>query len=136
MTEPIISIDISRVHEGKLEQLKEAMKDLAAFVLAEEPRAIAYQVFLDEEEGTVTVLQIHPDAGSMELHMDVAGPRFRPFADLLTLSRIDVYGVPSARLLGQLRQKARMLGNAPLAVHRLHAGFARLVGSAGQPYRG
>jgi hypothetical protein len=89
---------------------------------------VAYQVHLDEDGDEVTVLQVHPDTASAELHMTLAGPRFAPFASLLTLQRIDVYGSPSRALLEQLRRKAALLGGAPLAIHRSTAGFARVAG--------
>jgi hypothetical protein len=46
----------------------------------------------------------------------------------LTLLRIDIYGKASDRLLDQMRQKAKLLGNATLSVHTLHAGLARIGG--------
>jgi hypothetical protein len=58
--------------------------------------------------------------------MKVAAPVFRGFADLLELSRVDVYGTPSNAVLEQIRDKAQLLGGAPVVVHELHAGFARL----------
>jgi hypothetical protein len=62
----------------------------------------------------------------MELHMRVAASRFRRFADLLTLRTMGIYGTPSAQLLDELRGKVRLLGEATLEVHDLHAGFTRL----------
>jgi hypothetical protein len=94
-------------------------------VEANEPRTADYQVHLDESGEHVTVIQAHPDAASAEFHMTVAAPAFAQFADLLVLERIDVYGTPSAALLEQLRRKAHLLGDAPLAVHPMHAGFSR-----------
>jgi hypothetical protein len=44
------------------------------------------------------------------------------------LSTIDVYGEPSDRLMKQLSDKARALGNGTVAVHGLEAGFARFAG--------
>jgi quinol monooxygenase YgiN len=122
----LVSVDTSEIHEGKLEELKSAMKGLAEFVDANEPRPILYQLYLNEEGTRMTVVQVHPDPASMEHHLSVAGSAFPGFLDFLTLSRIDIYGEPSATLLEQLRQKARMLGNAALGVHELHAGFSRL----------
>jgi len=58
--------------------------------------------------------------------MDVAGPVFRRFTELVELSKIDIYGKPSDALLEQTRRKAQLLGNAPVVVNELHAGFARL----------
>ena len=60
--------------------------------------------------------------------MNVAGSAFPKLSELLILSRIDIYGKPSDRLLEHLRNKARMLGNAVVSVHSLHAGFSRLEG--------
>ena len=73
----------------------------------------------------MTVVQIQPDSAALEFHMEVAGPAFRKFSDLIKLSSIVVYGTPSARLLRQLRQKAQMLGSGTVTVHELQAGFTR-----------
>jgi quinol monooxygenase YgiN len=129
MPQPLVSVDSSEIHEGKLDELKAAMKKLLEFVDANEPLPIAYHMYLNEDGTRMTVIQVHPDSASMELHMEVAAPVFRGFSGLLTLSRVDVYGEPSEKLLEQLRQKSRTLGNAPVAVHHLHEGFTRL-GSA------
>jgi hypothetical protein len=92
---------------------------------------VPYQVHIDEAAGEVTVVQVHPDAASAELHRTVAAPRFAPFAALLKLKRIDVYGAPSDALLAQLRRKAELLGGATLNVHPFHAGFTRAVRGMG-----
>lgn len=126
MSEPIVTVDSSEIHEGKLEELKTAMKELVEFVDANEPQPIAYNVYFNEDGTRMTVVQVHPDSASMEFHMNVAGSAFPKFSELLTLSRIDIYGKPSDKLLEQMRQKAQMLGDAALVVHEQHAGFIRL----------
>jgi hypothetical protein len=57
--------------------------------------------------------------------MDVAGPRFGRFTDLLTLSSIRIFGEPSAKAVKQLEDKVRLLGIGELTVHPLHTGFGR-----------
>lgn len=126
MSEPIVSVDSSEVHEGKLEELQTAMKELVEFVDANEPQPIAYNVYLNGDGTRMTVVQVHPDSASMEFHMNVAGSAFPKFSELVTLSRIDIFGKPSDKLLEQMRQKAQILGDAALVVHELHAGFIRL----------
>jgi hypothetical protein len=121
----IVSVDSSHVQPGRLEDVKARFEELIEFVDANEPRTIAYRVHFNETGDLVTVFQIHPDSESMEYHMEVAASIFSGFKDLLTLRAIDVYGTPSDRLLGMLRAKAEMLGNASLAVHELHDGFTR-----------
>jgi hypothetical protein len=54
----------------------------------------------------------------------LAGPAFAGFAELITLSTLDVYGKPSEELLELLRRKVQMLGDATVTV--LQAGFARI----------
>jgi len=125
VSEAIISIDSSEIRDGKLEELTAAIHDLVQFVEENEPRPILYGVYLTEDGSRMTVVQIHPDSASMEFHMQVAGPAFARFVDLLSLSTMDVYGRPSDDLLDQLRRKAQMLGNATVGVHQLNAGFAR-----------
>lgn len=127
MSQPIIVVDSSEIREGKLEELKAALKELVEFVEANEADPLAYSIHLDEAGTRMTVVQIHPSSASMEFHMEVAGPVFRRLTDLLTLSRVDFYGKPSDRLIDQMRQKARMLGNASVVVNELHAGFARFA---------
>jgi hypothetical protein len=135
VSEPIVSVDVSDVPEGKLEELKTLMKELVEFVEATEPRPIAYQMFLDQAGTKMTVIQVHPDSESMELHMEVAASLFPRFSDLLTLLRIDIYGEPSDELVRRMRQKGRLLGDAPVVEHRLHAGFTRFAPPGRTPGR-
>jgi hypothetical protein len=45
----------------------------------------------------MTVIHVHADPASLDHHMEVAGPRFGRFADLVTLRSIHIYGEPSER---------------------------------------
>jgi hypothetical protein len=123
--DPIVVIDSSEIREGRIDELKTALTQLVEFVEANEAEPIAYSIYIDEDRRRMTVMQIHPNSASMELHMRLAGPIFRNFTELLVLSRVDFYGTPSDTLLQQMRQKAELLGNAPVVVNELHAGFAR-----------
>src|SRR4029450_4325825 len=150
MSEPLISLDTSLIHDGRLDELKEAVTELVEFVRSNEPRPIAYEIYFDEAGSRMTVVQVHPDSASMgyhmtvggraggrsvqvppdsasmEYHMTVAGPAFAGFAELITLSTLDVYGKPSEELLELLRRKVQLLGDATVVVHDLQAGFARI----------
>jgi quinol monooxygenase YgiN len=126
MSEPLISLDTSLIRDGRLAELKEAVAELVEFVRSNEPRLIAYEIYFDEAGSRMTVVQVHPDSASMEYHMTVAGPAFAGFAELITLSTLDVYGKPSEELLELLRRKVQMLGDATVIVHELQAGFARI----------
>jgi hypothetical protein len=122
---PIVYIDSSEILEGKLDEVKSAIDELVDFVDANEPQLISYDFFLNQDGTLATVVAIHPDSASMELHMVVGGPRFRKFTGLIRLLTIDVFGEISQSALERLHQKARMLGSGTVTVHKLYAGFTR-----------
>ncbi|MFE0136749.1 hypothetical protein ACFWY6_35085 [Streptomyces sp. NPDC059037] len=126
MAEPIYYVDRSDIREGKLAEVKNGMHDLATFVQAREAQLIAYHFYIDESESTMTTVAVHPDSASMELHMELGGPKFRLFGALIRMRSIDVYGRPSAVVMDQLGQKAEMLGGGTVTLHTLQAGFSRL----------
>lgn len=125
MSEPIYYVDSSEILEGRLPDLKAAMNELTAFVEANEPQLISYGFFLNESETRMTVVAVHPDSESMELHMKIGGPGFRKFTNLIRLSSISVYGRPSDTVVDQLREKARMLGGATVVVNPPFVSFSR-----------
>jgi quinol monooxygenase YgiN len=125
MSEPLVLIDSSEIRPGKLEEVKAGLRELVDFVEANEPLQLAYAMSLNKEGTRMTVVQIHPDSASVELHMKVAAPIFARFADLIKLWTMDVYGTPSPGLLQQLEQKVRLLRSATIGELDLHAGFTR-----------
>jgi quinol monooxygenase YgiN len=129
MSWPLVYIDTSDVRKGALDELKIAIRKLVEFVDANERQILAYNVYLSDDGSEMTVLHVHADAASLEYHMDVAGPEFRRFADLITLSSIRVYGEPSDKALRQLHDKARLLGCDDVVVQGIQAGLARFGAS-------
>jgi hypothetical protein len=115
MSDAILYVDTSDVREGALEELKPAIERLADFVEANEPRLIAYNVYFSEDGTRMTVASVHPDSASLEYHLEVAGPLFREFVELVTLSSIYIYGEPSEKVLQQSQAKARLLAAALLS---------------------
>lgn len=128
MAEPIYYVDRSDIHEGRLAEVRAGMRDLAAFVEEREPQLIAYHFYVDEPGATMTVLAIHPDSASMQLHLELGGPKFRALGEFIRLRSIDVYGRPSPVVEEQLRRKAAMLGGGTVTLHTHQAGFSRLGG--------
>ena len=125
MSQPLIYIDTSDVREGGLEELKSAIGDLTDFVESHEPQIVSYAVYFSHDGRQMTVVHVHADSDSLDYHMDVAGPRFERFADLLTLSSIHIFGEPSAKAMRQLDEKVRLLGTGEVTVHPPHTGFGR-----------
>ena len=128
MADPIIYLDRSTIREGRLDELRAAIRELAEFVERQELQLLAYAAYLDEREGRMTVLHVHRDAASLERPMKVAGGQFARFAELVELRHIDVYGAPNAATVASLHGKARQLGNASVSIHPFEAGFVRDAG--------
>jgi len=124
---PLVVVDTSDIREGRLEELRAAVAEMASFVEENEVDPILYQVFFSDDDRRMTVVQIHPDSASMERHMEIAGPVFAKFADLLELRTMDVYGAPSEKVLDALRRKAQLLGTATIEVHERQSGFDRFA---------
>lgn len=127
MSDFIVYLDTSVVTPGKLDELKAAVKELAEFVDATEPRIVAYSVFFTADGTLMNVLHIHPDSASLRFHLAVAGPRFAAFAEFLTLASIEIFGTPDDDILADLHEKARKLGGDTVVVRELHAGFSRFA---------
>ena len=125
MSRPLVYMDTSDVREGALDELQSAVGDLTDFVESHEPQIVSYAVYFSPDGSQMTVIHVHADPGSLDFHMDVAGPRFGRFADLLTLSSIRIFGEPSPKSVRQLKDKVRLLGTGEVTVHPLHTGFGR-----------
>ena len=123
---PIVYIDHSDVEDGQIEVVKRLAQELVEFVEAHEAQLISYGFFFSEDGTRMSVVATHPNSASLELHLEVGGPAFREFKELIRLRSIEVYGAPSDDALSRLRQKARMLGaDGDVVVHEYHSGFAR-----------
>ena len=99
---------------------------LVEFIEANEPRVIAFNEYVSEAGDEVTVVQIHPDAASMEAHMGIVRDRAQEaYAETLDATvRIQVFGRPTDEILEALRQQA---GNGvEISVNGEHlGGFTR-----------
>ncbi|MBT2596142.1 hypothetical protein [Arthrobacter sp. ISL-72] len=125
MSDFVVYLDTSDVRPGRLGELKAAMTELARFVEANEPRIVAYDVYFSRDGSRMSVLHIHKDIPSLEFHLKVAGPLFRPIAPLVQLLTIEIFGAVNQQLLERLEAKAQLLGGIVI-VRDLHAGFARV----------
>jgi hypothetical protein len=124
----IVYIDRSRIHPGTLDEVKTGIAELVAFIEEREPRLHHYAFYVDEEALLMTVVAVHPDSASLELHMEIGRQEFRKLALFIELQTIEVFGVPSQTAMEQLRSKAAALGTGvSLIVHEVEAGFSRLT---------
>jgi hypothetical protein len=107
-TPPFIFIATNRLKAGKLDQERARVPGLVEFVEANEPRLIAFHEYVNEAGDEVTVVQIHPDAASMEAHMEIVRERaLAAYGETLDATvRVQVFGRPTDTILEVLRQQA------------------------------
>ena len=124
-TPPFIFIGTHTIREGKLEDYKEGLQEFFDFVEANEPRLIAINFYVNDEGTELSVVQIHPDAASMEYHMQLLRERIqRSTGEFLITKDIQVYGPANDQVLEMMSQLAR--SGTPLSVKPVHlGGFTR-----------
>jgi quinol monooxygenase YgiN len=125
MSEPVIYVDRSEIRDGKLEEVKTGIKELAEFIEHNEPQLVSYAAYVDDDGRHMTVIHVHADVASLERHMNIGGPLFRAFAELVHLATIDVYSAVGPEVMSLLEQKAALLGGATVRTHSFQAGFIR-----------
>lgn len=116
MPGPFIFISQSKVKQGKLDDFRRGLHEMAEFVEANEPRVIAFEAYLNDDGTEVTGVQIHPDADSMANHMQVAFEKIMEFDQYLETESIEVYGVPNDAVLGMMKQIGDQYGESEMAL--------------------
>jgi hypothetical protein len=106
MAGPFIFIGQSRIKEGRLDDFKRGLREMAEFVETNEPRVIAFEAYVNDDATEVTGVQIHPDADSMAFHMQIAFEKIMEFDQYLDTQSVEVYGVPNDAVLGMMKQVA------------------------------
>jgi hypothetical protein len=108
MSSPFIFIATNRLKPSALERERKRVPGLVEFIEANEPRLIAFNEYVNETGDEVTVVQVHPDAASMEAHMEIVRERaMEAYAETLDATlRVQVFGEPTNAILELLRQRA------------------------------
>ena len=95
-----------KVREGRLEGYKQFAKELNEHIQMKESQLISFNMYFNEDETEMTSIQVHPNAASMDFHMQVLAKvigedmvEWIDRADFLEPKHIEIYGPPSAKLL-------------------------------------
>lgn len=126
MSGPFIFIGTHTFKEGKLEDFKKGLQEFFGFVEANEPRLIAFNMYVNEGGAELSVVQVHPDVESMEFHMKLLRENIeRAYGEFLdATTSIQIYGTPSDAALQTMSQLSGP--EVPLIVKPNHlGGFTR-----------
>lgn len=123
MSGPLICVLTYTIKPGKQEEARKRCAYLVDFVETNEPRMIAFHLYLDQEGNTLTIVQVHPDSASMEFHMQVNAKHFATAFDWLDTSLNQQYFGPISDALAAELAKWDDETFTHLPVHE--AGFTR-----------
>ena len=76
MTAPFIVRSVSRIHPGKADAYRPVAAEFCRFAQEREPRLLGFHIYVTEDGSSEVVVQIHPDAESMQHHIAVMATRF------------------------------------------------------------
>jgi hypothetical protein len=71
MSEPFVYIGEYQIKQGKLEEARQRLRDVAELVEKHEPQLAAFHFYLDEARKRAICVQVHPGPESMSTHMAV-----------------------------------------------------------------
>jgi quinol monooxygenase YgiN len=128
MSGPFVYIGTNTIKEGKVEEARKMLNEIAGLVEKHEPRVIAFNFYLDEANRTAVCVQVHPDATSMDNHMQVISEHLKTAYDVLEETTSEqLYGPGGERMVDEFRQWAP---NANFTVIPQHlVGFTRSTAS-------
>jgi hypothetical protein len=125
MSQPFAYVGTWTIKAGKEEEAKTFLSEHAAFIEANEPRMIAFHVYFNEEGNTASVVQIHPDATSMETHMRVIAEHMGSAFDVIDTILSEQYFGPMSDSLAETLAQWETPEVTVTKMPRYEAGFTR-----------
>src|SRR5688572_10719138 len=129
MVEPLIFVNSYAIKEGKLDAYKDAVPEWLQFLETNHPRMLHFGAYINEAGTEVTVVQVHPDAESMDYQLKLIDGEVQKWAEYIEWDGMDILvcGSPSEALLEGMRQTAG--SGIPVSIKTPLAGFRRLPGT-------
>ncbi|MFN2589262.1 MAG: putative quinol monooxygenase [Actinomycetota bacterium] len=122
MSEPLIVVLNYSIKPGKEEEARKRIAEHVDFVETNEPRMIAFHMYLNQDGNRLSIFQVHPDTASMEFHMQLNAKHFATAFDWLDTSMgMQYFGPLSDVLVTEIAKWDEAFTHVP--VHE--AGFTR-----------
>ena len=126
MAEPLIFINSYPLREGALRDYLAAVPDWLRFLEENHPRMLHFAAYLSDDNRDVTVVQVHPDAESMDHQLKViAGGHVEKWAEFIDWEKMSlmVCGSPGETTVEHIKQVAG--SGVPVSFKRPTGGFNR-----------
>lgn len=104
--QPFIYMSTHAIKQGKQADIRTWYDEFVALVNEAEPRLLASQLFLNDSETEGTIVLLHPDAESMDYHLQVTSDKIGEGLELAPVRSIQILGTPGPVLQEVLRRNA------------------------------
>jgi len=126
MSPPFIYVGTWTIKPGKLEAARKALAEHTGFIEQNEPRLIAFHIYFDADGTKAGVVQVHPDAESMDTHMKLIASHLTSMDFIGEIVHEQAFGTPTDSFSELLRGYAD--AGIPVTVLGEHeGGFTRAV---------
>ena len=98
MSGPFVIRAMSKINDGQAEAYRPLVREICEAVEEQEPRVLAFNIWVSEKEDAEVVLQVHPDAESLENHLRILGDVVRRTFEYTEFLSLEVYGPPNERI--------------------------------------
>jgi hypothetical protein len=95
MSAPFIVRSVSRIHPGKADAYRPVAAEFCRLVEEREPGLLGFHIYVSEGRTSEVVVQIHPDAESMQRHLEVMGEKVRETFAFADFESLEIYGEPN-----------------------------------------
>jgi NAD(P)-dependent dehydrogenase (short-subunit alcohol dehydrogenase family) len=123
---PLIFLATNRLKPGRLDAERRRVPGLVEFVEQNEPQLIAFNEYVNEDGTEVTVVQVHPDAASVQKHLGIIGERAaEAYKETLDATlAIQIFGPVGPQMLDTMRAQTGEGVSLTVATEHL-GGFTR-----------
>jgi hypothetical protein len=95
MSGPFIYVGTWTIKPGKLELARKALAEHVVLIEQNEPRLIAFHIYFDPERLKAGVVQLHPDADSMDTHMKLISEHLTSMDFIGEIVHEQAFGTPT-----------------------------------------
>jgi NAD(P)-dependent dehydrogenase (short-subunit alcohol dehydrogenase family) len=123
---PLIFVATNRLKPGRLDAERRRVPGLVEFVEQNEPQLIAFNEYVNDDGTEVTVVQVHPNAASMQTHLGIIGERAAQAYDetLDATLAVQIFGPVDPEMLNTMRAQTGDGVSLSVATEHL-GGFTR-----------
>jgi hypothetical protein len=121
MSGPFIYVGTWTIKPGQQEVARKSLAEHADFIETNEPRLIAFHIYFDDAGTKAGVVQVHPDAESMDYHMQLIAEHLAGAGEFIgEILTEQCYGAPTDSFAKELEGYAS--SGIPVTVLPVHGG--------------